>query len=129
MKVYHRVHKSPPLEAILSHMSLSQLQLMMMMMMMMTMIIIIIIINVFILSNESRDSSVGIALCYGLDDQGSRVRFPAGTGIFYFNTASRTALRPTQPPIQGVLGSPSLGVKRPGREAAHSPSSSVEVKE
>jgi hypothetical protein len=30
----------------------------------------------------SRDSSVGIALGYGLDDQGSRVRFLAGTGNF-----------------------------------------------
>jgi hypothetical protein len=28
------------------------------------------------------DSSVGIALGYGLDDQGSRVRFPAGAGNF-----------------------------------------------
>jgi hypothetical protein len=31
---------------------------------------------------RSRDSSVGIALGYGLDDRGSRVRFPAGTGNF-----------------------------------------------
>jgi hypothetical protein len=31
---------------------------------------------------ESRDSSVGIALGYGLDDWGSRVRFPAGAGNF-----------------------------------------------
>jgi hypothetical protein len=30
----------------------------------------------------SRDSSVGIALSYGLDDRGSRVRFPAGVGNF-----------------------------------------------
>jgi hypothetical protein len=30
----------------------------------------------------SRDSSVGVALGYGLDDQGSRVRFPAGAGNF-----------------------------------------------
>jgi hypothetical protein len=30
---------------------------------------------------------------------------------------SRTALRPTQPPIQRVLGALSLGVKRSGREA------------
>jgi hypothetical protein len=30
----------------------------------------------------SRDSSVGIALGYGLDDWGSRVRFPAGAGNF-----------------------------------------------
>jgi hypothetical protein len=28
------------------------------------------------------DSSVGIALGYGLDDRGSRVRFPAGSGNF-----------------------------------------------
>jgi hypothetical protein len=30
----------------------------------------------------SRDSSVGIALGYGLDDRGSRVRFLAGAGNF-----------------------------------------------
>jgi hypothetical protein len=30
----------------------------------------------------SHDSSVGIALGYGLDDRGSRVRYPAGTGNF-----------------------------------------------
>jgi hypothetical protein len=44
-------------------------------------------------------------------------------------TASRTALRPTQPPIQWVLGTVSLRLKRPGREADHSPPSSAEVKE
>jgi hypothetical protein len=31
---------------------------------------------------KSRDSSVGIALGYGLDDRSSRVRFPAGAGNF-----------------------------------------------
>jgi hypothetical protein len=31
---------------------------------------------------KSRDSSVGLALGYGLDDRGSRFRFPAGTGNF-----------------------------------------------
>jgi hypothetical protein len=30
----------------------------------------------------SRDSSVGIALGYGLDDRGSKVRSPAGAGNF-----------------------------------------------
>jgi hypothetical protein len=65
---------------------------------------------------------------YGLDDPVSGVRFPAGLGIFLFTTASRTALGPTQPPIQWVPGAISLGVKRPGREADHSPSSSAEVK-
>jgi hypothetical protein len=74
-----------------------------------------------------RDSSVGIALGYGLDDRGSRVRFPAGLGIFLFTTASRTALGPTQPPIQWIPGALSLGVKWPGGEADHSPPSSAEV--
>jgi hypothetical protein len=32
--------------------------------------------------SESRDGSVGIALGYGLDDRGSRVRFRAGAGNF-----------------------------------------------
>jgi hypothetical protein len=31
---------------------------------------------------KSRDSSVGTALGYGLDDRCSRVRFPAGAGNF-----------------------------------------------
>jgi hypothetical protein len=44
-------------------------------------------------------------------------------------TASRTALGPTQPPIQWVLGALSLEVKRPGCEADHSSPSSAEVKE
>jgi hypothetical protein len=39
------------------------------------------------------------------------------------------ALRTTQTPIQWVSGDISLGVKRPGREADHSPPSSAEVKE
>jgi hypothetical protein len=35
---------------------------------------------------------------------------------------------PTQPPIQWVRGTLSLGVKQPGREADHSPQSSAEAK-
>jgi hypothetical protein len=50
-----------------------------------------------------------LALGYEPDDRASRVQFPAGLGIFLFATASRTALGPTQPPIQWVLGTPSLG--------------------
>jgi hypothetical protein len=52
-----------------------------------------------------------------------------GLGIFLFITASRTALGPTQPPIQWVPGVLSLVVKRPGREADHSSPSSAEAKE
>jgi hypothetical protein len=55
------------------------------------------------------------------------VRIPAGTGIFLFTTPSRTALGHTQPPIQWVPGDLSLGVKRRGREAHHSPQSNAEV--
>jgi len=36
------------------------------------------------------------------------------------------ALETTQPPIQWVAGSLSLGLKRPGHEADHSPPSSAE---
>jgi hypothetical protein len=45
-----------------------------------------------------------------------------GLGIFLFTTASRTALGPTQPPIQWVPGALSLGV------TDHSPPSSAQVK-
>jgi hypothetical protein len=52
-----------------------------------------------------------------------------GLGIFLFATTSRTALGPSQLLIQWVPGSLSLGVKRPGREAGHSPPSSAKAKE
>jgi hypothetical protein len=51
-----------------------------------------------------------------------------GMGIFLFTTVSKTALGPTQPPIQWVPAVLSLGVKRPGREADHSPPSSAEAR-
>jgi hypothetical protein len=49
--------------------------------------------------------------------------------IFLFTTASRPALEPTQPPIQWVPETFFLRIKRPVREADHSPPSSTEVKE
>jgi hypothetical protein len=62
-------------------------------------------------------NTVCVCVCvyYGLDDRGS--------GIFLFTTVSRTALGPSQPPIQWVPGAVSLGVKRPGRESDHLPPS------
>jgi hypothetical protein len=56
----------------------------------------------------------GIAPGHGLCDSGFESR--QGMGIFLLTSASR----PTQPPIQRVLGAPSLGAKRPEREAYHS---------
>jgi hypothetical protein len=75
------------------------------------------------------ENSVGIALGYGLDDRGLGFDSRRGLGIFLFNTASRTGLGPTQPPIEWVPGALSLGVKRPGREADHSHPSKAEAKE
>jgi hypothetical protein len=69
--------------------------------------------------SKSRDSSIGTATGYGLDETG------AGN---FFDTMSRPALGPTQPPIQWVPGVLSMGVKRPGRGADHSPPSSAEVR-
>jgi hypothetical protein len=66
-------------------------------------------------------SVVGIVTGYGLDDRGVGVRVPVGSRIF--STSSRPTLGSTQPPIQWVSG-----VKRPGREADHSPPASAEVK-
>jgi hypothetical protein len=80
-------------------------------------------------SFKSRDSSVGIALGYGLDDRGSTVRFPAGAGNSSLHYRVQTTLGPTQPPIQWVPGTLYLGVKRSGRGADHSPPPSAEIEE
>jgi hypothetical protein len=71
-----------------------------------------------------RHSVVGIATSYWLDDRGVGVRVPAGSRIF--STSSRPVLGSTQPPIQWVPVDLSPGVKRPGREADHSPRASAE---
>jgi hypothetical protein len=64
----------------------------------------------------SRDSSVGIAIGYGLEGQGSR------PGSIQTGSGAHPA------PYPWVSGALSLGVKRPVREADHSPSSSAVVK-
>jgi hypothetical protein len=80
-------------------------------------------------SRKSRDISVGIALGYGLDDRGSGVRFPAGAENFSVNhrVQNGSGAHPASYPM-GTRGS-FLGVKRPGREADHSPPYSSEIKE
>jgi hypothetical protein len=75
---------------------------------------------------RSRDSIVGIATGYGLDNWGVGVRVPVRSRIF--STSSRPALGSTHPHIQWVPGAPSPVVRRPGREANHSPPASAEVK-
>jgi hypothetical protein len=71
------------------------------------------IISVQIIT-KSRDSSVGIALGYGLDDRGSRVRFPAGAGNFslHHRVQNGSGAHPSSYPM-GTRGS-FPGVKRPG---------------
>jgi hypothetical protein len=75
----------------------------------------------------SRDSVVGIATGYGLDDQEVGVRVTVGSRIF---SSPRRPDRLWGTPnllSNGYWGS-SPGVKRPRREADHSPSPSTEVK-
>jgi hypothetical protein len=76
----------------------------------------------------SRDSSVGIALGYGLDDRGSGIRFPAGAGNFCLHYRVRNGSGAHSASYPMGTRALSLGVKRPGRKADYSPSSSAEVK-
>jgi hypothetical protein len=69
--------------------------------------------------SKSRDSSVGIALGYGLDDQGSRDQFPAGAGNFSLRHRVQNGSRAHPASYPMGTGAVSLGVKRPGREADH----------
>jgi hypothetical protein len=48
--------------------------------------------------------------------------------MLLFSIASRPALGPAQPPIQWVLRALYPGLKRPGREADHSPPCSAKVR-
>jgi hypothetical protein len=71
-------------------------------------------------------SAVGIATGYGLDDKESEFVYCWGQefSVLHFQTSSGV-----HPPsyLMGT-GGPLLGVKRPGREADHSPPTSTEVK-
>jgi hypothetical protein len=65
----------------------------------------------------------------GMDDRGSRFQFPAGAGNFslHYRVQNGSGAHLTSYPM-GTRGT-FLGVKRPGREADHSPPSSTEVRE
>jgi hypothetical protein len=56
---------------------------------------------VYVRKSKSRDSSVGIALSYGLDDWGFRVRFPAGAGNFslHYRIQNVSGAHPASYPI------------------------------
>jgi hypothetical protein len=79
-------------------------------------------------SFESRDSVVGIATGYWLDDRVVGVPSPGRVKNFHFCMSSRPALGSTQPSIQWVPGALSPGVKRPEREADHPPPNNAEIK-
>jgi hypothetical protein len=78
---------------------------------------------------KSRNSSVGIAVGYGLEDRGSRVRFPADSGNFILHHRIQNGSVARSASYTMGTSVYLLGVKRPGREADHSPPSSAEVKE
>jgi hypothetical protein len=76
----------------------------------------------------TRDSAVGIATGYGLENQGVGVQVLVGERIF---TPPRRPDRLWSPPSllsKGYRGARSPEVKRPGREADHSPPINTEAK-
>jgi hypothetical protein len=70
-----------------------------------------------------------MALGYGLDDRGSRVRFQAGAGNFslHHRVQNGSGAHPDSYPMGKRDSFP--GIKRPGCEADHSPPSRAEVNE
>jgi hypothetical protein len=65
----------------------------------------------------------------GLDDRVSRIRFPAGAGNFSLHHCVQTGSGAHLASYPVVTSRSFPGVKRPGREADHSPLPSAEVKE
>jgi hypothetical protein len=62
-----------------------------------------------------------------LSERNCAVPFPGKGKDCLFSTESGPALGSTEPPVQWIPGALSPCVKRPGREADHSPPSSAEV--
>jgi hypothetical protein len=76
-----------------------------------------------------RDSVATISNCLRARRPKGRSSSPSVGKNFHFSMSSRQALGSTQRRIQWVPGALSLGLKRPGREADHSPLASAEVKQ
>jgi hypothetical protein len=77
-------------------------------------------------TNLAPDRSVSIATVYGAGGLG--FDFGQRKEIFVYSTAYGPSQIPTQTPVQWIPGALSRVVKRPGREADHSPPYSAEVK-
>jgi hypothetical protein len=77
--------------------------------------------------HENRDSAVGIATGYGLEDQGVGVRVLVGEDFSILHTVQTSSeAHPAFYPMG--TGALSTGVKRPWREADNSPPTRAEVK-
>jgi hypothetical protein len=76
---------------------------------------------------HSRNSSVGIATGYWMDDRGIRVNVPVGSRILTSRSRPHR-LWGTPSLLFNGYGGASPRVKRPGREADHSPPTSADVK-
>jgi hypothetical protein len=77
---------------------------------------------------ESRDSVVTMVTGHGLDDQGVRVQVPVGARIYISPCRPDRLWGPLNLLPNGYWGLFPRGVKRPGREADHSPPTSADVK-
>jgi hypothetical protein len=85
-------------------------------------------VNNFHVICESWDNTVGIATSYWLDDRRVGVRVLVGSRIFSSVCRSDRLWDPLNLLSNGYRGLFPRGVKRPGREADHSPPTSAEVK-
>jgi hypothetical protein len=78
---------------------------------------------------KRRDSSVGIATGYGLDDRLIWCSNPGGAGYISLRRRVETGSGAHQTSYSMGNGALPMGIKRPGRETTHLPPSNAEVKE
>jgi hypothetical protein len=77
--------------------------------------------------NKSWDSVVGIATSYRLHNRRAEVRVLKGSRIFSSRNHPDQLWGPPNLLSNGYWGGVSVGVKRPGREADHSPLTSADA--